>query len=65
MLSIGALLFVLTVSSVRVSALSPEAQSRYDKGNGDDYINCPLTKEEYDRFIDELIQAEKVSFRDL
>lgn len=32
MLSIGALLFVLTVSSVRVSALSPEAQSRYDKG---------------------------------
>ena len=22
-------------------------QSRYDKGNGDDYINCPLTKEEY------------------
>ena len=39
-------------------------QSRYDKGNGDDYINCPLTKEEYDRFIDELIQAEKVSFRD-
>lgn len=30
--------------------------SRY--GRGDDYLNCPMTREEYDRFIDELVSAE-------
>lgn len=33
-------------------------QSRYDKGDGDDYINCPLNKEEYEAFHKELISAE-------
>ncbi len=32
--------------------------SRYGKG-GDDFINCPLTKEEYERFWRELIKGEK------
>ena len=27
-------------------------------GRGDDYLNCPMTKEEYDRFIDALLEAE-------
>lgn len=31
--------------------------SRYDKG-GDDYINCPMNKEEYTEFYNELINAE-------
>ncbi len=31
--------------------------SRYDKGEAD-YLNCPMTKEEYDRFYTELIGAE-------
>ncbi|MBD5631841.1 MAG: methylenetetrahydrofolate--tRNA-(uracil(54)-C(5))-methyltransferase (FADH(2)-oxidizing) TrmFO [Clostridia bacterium] len=31
---------------------------RYGKG-GDDYINCPLNKEEYDTFVTELLNAEK------
>ena len=31
--------------------------ARYDKG-GADYINCPMTREEYDRFYDALIAAE-------
>ena len=39
-------------------------QSRYDKGDKFDYINCPLTKEEYYRFIDELLKAEKAEFHD-
>lgn len=39
-------------------------QSRYDKGDKLDYINCPLTKEEYYRFVDELLAAEKVEFHD-
>ncbi len=33
-------------------------QSRYDKGDGDDYINCPLNKEEYEAFHAALISAE-------
>ena len=31
---------------------------RYGKGTGD-YINCPMTKEEYYAFVDELLKAEK------
>lgn len=33
-------------------------QSRYDKGD-DDYINCPMNKEEYENFISALIGAER------
>lgn len=39
-------------------------QSRYDKGDGDDYINCPLDEEEYNAFIDNLLSGEKVAFKD-
>ncbi|MDO8606265.1 MAG: methylenetetrahydrofolate--tRNA-(uracil(54)-C(5))-methyltransferase (FADH(2)-oxidizing) TrmFO [Phaeospirillum sp.] len=39
-------------------------QSRYDKGTGSDYINCPLTKDQYYAFIDGLIAADKVDFHD-
>ncbi len=38
-------------------------QSRYDKagpaGTGADYINCPLTRDEYDGFVDALIAADR------
>src|SRR5271165_6659721 len=33
--------------------------ARYDKGTAD-YINCPMSKEEYDRFYDALVSAEQV-----
>jgi len=33
--------------------------ARYGKG-GDDYLNLPLTREEYDRFVDALLAAERV-----
>ncbi len=39
-------------------------QSRYDKGDGADYINCPLTREQYEAFVDALLSAETVGFRD-
>jgi methylenetetrahydrofolate--tRNA-(uracil-5-)-methyltransferase len=39
-------------------------QSRYDKGGGSDYINCPLTESEYDAFVDALLAAEKMAFRE-
>ncbi len=37
-------------------------QSRYDKGDGSDYINLPLDEVQYAAFIDGLIEGEKVSF---
>ena len=43
-------------------------QSRYDKmgpgGTGADYINCPMTKEQYDGFVDALIAGEKTDFKE-
>jgi methylenetetrahydrofolate--tRNA-(uracil-5-)-methyltransferase len=33
--------------------------SRYDR-DGDDYLNLPLTREEYDRFVEALLAAERV-----
>ncbi|MGN0459805.1 MAG: methylenetetrahydrofolate--tRNA-(uracil(54)-C(5))-methyltransferase (FADH(2)-oxidizing) TrmFO [Ruminococcus sp.] len=38
--------------------------SRYGKGDGDDYINCPMNKEEYDRFYDALVSAERAPVHD-
>ena len=37
--------------------------SRYDKG-GADYLNCPLSKDEYDNFVQALIDADKVQGRE-
>jgi len=43
-------------------------QSRYDKagpgGSGADYINCPLSREQYDAFIDALLAGAKTVFHD-
>lgn len=43
-------------------------QSRYDKvgpgGTGKDYINCPMTKEQYYAFIDALLAGEKMDFKE-
>ncbi len=42
--------------------------SRYGKtgpaGTGADYLNCPMTKAEYEAFIDALLAAEKTVFKD-
>jgi methylenetetrahydrofolate--tRNA-(uracil-5-)-methyltransferase len=39
--------------------------SRYDKGETDagDYINCPMDKSTYDRFVKALLDAERVGLR--
>jgi methylenetetrahydrofolate--tRNA-(uracil-5-)-methyltransferase len=43
-------------------------QSRYDKGgpagDGADYLNCPLNKEEYEAFIAGLLSGEKTEFKE-
>ncbi|GAB4118452.1 MAG: methylenetetrahydrofolate--tRNA-(uracil(54)-C(5)) -methyltransferase (FADH(2)-oxidizing) TrmFO [Rhodothalassiaceae bacterium] len=39
-------------------------QSRYDKGEGADYINCPLDRAQYEAFVAALLAGEKTEFRD-
>tara|TARA_B100001250_G_scaffold50819_1_gene39710 strand:+ start:12 stop:1271 length:1260 start_codon:yes stop_codon:yes gene_type:complete len=39
-------------------------QSRYDKGQGDDYINCPLSKDQYYKFIENVKNAPKMEFKE-
>ena len=39
------------------------SQSRYEEGAGD-YLNCPMDREEYDRFYDELVAARRVVARE-
>ena len=43
-------------------------QSRYDKatdgGDGKDYINCPMDKDQYDAFIQALLDGDKTEFKD-
>ena len=39
-------------------------QSRYDKGTGKDYINCPMNEDQYNAFITALCEGEKMSFKE-
>ena len=39
-------------------------QSRYDKGDGADYINCPLDEAQYTAFIAALLAGEKTEFKE-
>ncbi len=39
-------------------------QSRYDKGDGADYVNCPLSEDEYRAFIAALLAGEKTEFKE-
>ena len=39
-------------------------QSRYDKGTGKDYINCPMNEDQYNAFITALVEGEKMSFKE-
>lgn len=38
--------------------------SRYDRGGEDDYINCPMNKEEYEIFYEALVNAERAPLHD-
>lgn len=46
---------IVTAESIDRSVVF--AASRYDRGD-DDYLNCPMNKEEYERFYEALISAE-------
>lgn len=40
-------------------------KSRYDEDNEGDYINCPMNKEEYDNFYNELINAKGIGLKEI
>ncbi len=48
---------IVTAESLDMDACF--SASRYDKGGDDAYLNCPMNKEEYDRFYDALVSAER------
>ena len=59
----GGGLYFFDASAPIVSAESIDMSSafigdRYEKGNGD-HLNCPMTKEEYEAFIEALLSAER------
>lgn len=47
------------VSGDSIDKESAFCQSRYDRGDESDYINCPMNKEEYEAFYNELVNAER------
>lgn len=52
------------VSGDSIDMTKAFAQSRYDRGGEDDYINCPMNKEEYERFYEALVSAESAELHD-
>ena len=52
---------IVTEESIDKSKVFKAA--RYDRGTAD-YINCPMTKEEYTRFYNELINAETAQLKE-
>ena len=51
---------ILTAEAVDMSIAYRAA--RYGKG-GDDYVNCPMNAEQYDRFVDAVLAAEKMPLK--
>lgn len=47
---------IVTADSIDMSKVF--GASRYDRGGESDYLNCPFNREEYERFIEELVNAE-------
>ncbi|MDO4281368.1 MAG: methylenetetrahydrofolate--tRNA-(uracil(54)-C(5))-methyltransferase (FADH(2)-oxidizing) TrmFO [Peptococcaceae bacterium] len=53
---------IITLESVDMSKAF--WQSRYDKGDSADYLNCPMNREEYNHFYKTLMEAEWVPTQD-
>jgi len=53
---------IVTAESIDMNTVF--AASRYGKGDGDDYLNCPLSCEQYEAFVDALLAGDKVPARD-
>ena len=53
---------IVTAESVDMSVAF--GASRYGRGGEDDYINCPFSREQYERFIEELVNAQGAVLHD-
>ncbi len=53
---------IVTAESVDMSVVF--GASRYGRGGDDDYLNCPFNKEQYENFINELVNAEGAVLHD-
>lgn len=53
-----------TVDAATIDRSVVFAASRYGKGGGDDYLNCPMDKEQYEAFVAALVAAERVPLKD-
>ncbi len=51
------------VSAESVDLTQAFAEDRYGRGTGD-YLNCPMTREEYEAFVSALVSAERTILRD-
>lgn len=64
----GNLFFYDAISPiVDAESIDPETSfsaSRYSEGETGDYLNCPLTRDEYDIFHDALLRAERMDLKD-
>ncbi|MBQ2712764.1 MAG: methylenetetrahydrofolate--tRNA-(uracil(54)-C(5))-methyltransferase (FADH(2)-oxidizing) TrmFO [Clostridia bacterium] len=52
------------VTAESIDSACSFSESRYGKGGSDDYLNCPMTKEEYEAFYEALISAEGVVMKE-
>ena len=57
----GLFFFDAAAPIITAESIDPEfsfSASRYDRGGDDDYINCPMNKDEYEAFYEALVSAE-------
>jgi methylenetetrahydrofolate--tRNA-(uracil-5-)-methyltransferase len=54
---------IVSAESVDLEVAFPA--SRYGKGDGDDYLNCPMNKEEYEYFYDALLSGESAPLKEI
>jgi methylenetetrahydrofolate--tRNA-(uracil-5-)-methyltransferase len=52
------------VTSDSIDMQSAFSASRYERGGENDYINCPMNKEEYELFYNELVNAERAQIHE-
>jgi methylenetetrahydrofolate--tRNA-(uracil-5-)-methyltransferase len=53
---------IVTADSLDLARIYPA--SRYGKGGGEDYLNCPLNREQYEEFVADLLSGEKTPVHD-
>jgi methylenetetrahydrofolate--tRNA-(uracil-5-)-methyltransferase len=56
---------VVTLESINFDSAFRATRYEYEKSleEGGDYINCPLSREQYNRFIDALLEAERIQLK--